>query len=307
MIQINAALVKELRDKTGAGMMDCKKALTETDGDLETAVDWLRAKGLAAATKRAGRVAAEGLVAIATEGTKGAMVEVNSETDFVARNDTFQALVRAVAETALARGGDVEALKAARHPAGGTIGEQITEAVATIGENIQLRRAAVLEVKVGWVANYVHNAVVPGLGKIGVLVALESEADGDALAALGKQLAMHIAASQPASVGVDDLDPELVEREKTVLTEQARESGRPEEIIQKMIEGRMRKFYQEVVLLEQTYAIDGESKVVMVIEQAAKETGSAIEIAGFARFTLGEGIEKEATDFAAEVAAQAQG
>ena len=307
MIQITAALVKELRDKTGAGMMDCKKALTENDGDLETAVDWLRSKGFAAAAKRSGRVAAEGLVAIATEGNRGAMVEVNSETDFVARNDTFQALVRSVAEIALASGGDVEALKAATHPAGGTVGEQITEVVAAIGENIQLRRAAALEVKAGLVANYVHNAVAPGLGKIGVLVALESEADGDALAALGKQLAMHIAASQPASVGVDDLDPELVEREKTVLTGQARESGRPEEIIQKMIEGRMRKFYQEVVLLEQTYAIDGESKVAKVVEEAAKDAGSAIEIAGFARFTLGEGVEKEATDFAAEVAAQVQG
>lgn len=306
MAEITAALVKELREKTGAGMMDCKKALGETGGSLDEAVDWLRKKGLAAAAKKAGRVAAEGLVAVALDGLTGAVVEVNAETDFVARNDQFQALVRGVAKVALTAGADVEALKAAAYPGSGrTVAEEITHAVATIGENMTLRRVKTLQVSEGAVVPYVHNALGEGIGKIGVLVALKSAGKKDVLESLGKQIAMHIAATNPQSLSVADLDQALVEREKAVLTDQAAGSGKPAEIIAKMVEGRIRKFYQEVVLLEQTFVIDGETPVNKVLANAAKEAGAPVEIAAFARFQLGEGIEKAADDFAAEVAKMA--
>ncbi len=305
MAEITAALVKELRDKTGAGMMDCKKALTEMGGDVEQAVDWLRKKGLAAAAKKAGRVAAEGLVGIALRGTKGALVEVNAETDFVARNEDFQGFVAKVAEIALDADGDLEKIKAA--PYTGTdrsVEEQLTQMIATIGENMSLRRAASLTVQTGAVSGYMHSQVAPGLGKIGVLVALDSQAAEDKLVAFGKQLAMHVAAANPQSLSVEDLDPEALERERAVLAEQAKASGKPEEIIAKMVEGRLRKFYEEVVLLEQTYVIDGESRVRKTVEAFASEAGAPVTVGGFVRFALGEGIEKKEEDFAAEVAAQ---
>ncbi|MGQ3070373.1 MAG: translation elongation factor Ts [Ferrovibrionaceae bacterium] len=306
MAEITAALVKELREKTGAGMMDCKKALAETAGSLDEAVDWLRKKGLAAAAKKAGRVAAEGLVAVALDGLTGAVVEVNAETDFVARNDQFQALARGVAKVALTSGADVETLKAAAYPGTGrTVAEEITHAVATIGENMSLRRVKTLSVPEGAVVPYVHNSLGDGIGKIGVLVALKSAGKKDVLEGLGKQIAMHIAATNPQSLSVADLDQSLVEREKSVLTDQAAGSGKPAEIIAKMVEGRIRKFYQEVVLLEQTFVIDGETPVNKVLANAAKEAGAPVEIAAFARFQLGEGIEKAADDFAAEVAKMA--
>ncbi|WP_169569191.1 translation elongation factor Ts [Sneathiella limimaris] len=304
MPAITASLVKELREKSGAGMMDCKKALTETDGDLDAAVDWLRTKGLATASKKSGRVAAEGLVAVSTNGTKGAIVEVNAETDFVGRNEDFQKLVSGIAEVAAEVGGDLDAIKAASFPGGSdTVEATLTNAIATIGENMNLRRAASVEVSNGVVSSYLHNAVTDGLGKIGILVALESEGDKDRLDVLGKQLAMHIAATSPESISVDDLDPELVEREKAVLSEQARESGKPEEIIEKMVQGRINKFYQEVVLLKQTFVVDGENTVEKAIELVAKEIGSPIKLTQMVRFAVGEGIEKEESDFAAEVAA----
>lgn len=306
MAEITAALVKELREITGAGMMDCKKALTENGGNLEASVDWLRKKGLSAAAKKAGRVAAEGLVGIAADGTKGALIEVNSETDFVARNDQFQAFVAAVSKLALTTG-DIEAIKAAKFPGESlTVAEKLTQLVATIGENMNLRRMAALSVSKGVVATYMHNAAAPNMGKIGVLVGLESAAAPDKLAALGKQLAMHVAAANPQSVTIDAVDPAQLERERAVLADQARASGKPEEIIGKMVEGRLRKYYEDVVLLEQLYAIDGESRVKQVIEKAAKELGAPIKIAGFIRMALGEGIQKEEKDFAAEVAAAAQ-
>ncbi len=313
MANITSALVKELRDKTGVGMMDCKAALTETDGDIEAATDWLRAKGLSKAAKKADRVAAEGLVGVAVEGNKAALVEVNSETDFVARNDQFQAMVREIANLAIANladatDGNLEKLAATTFPGGSVdVTAHIAEMVATIGENMNLRRAAGLTVENGVVASYVHNSVVPGLGKIGVLVALESEGDKDRLMALGKQLAMHIAAASPLALSVDELDQETVARERNVQMEQARESGKPEEIIEKMVEGRMRKYYADVVLMSQTYVIDGESRVEQVVEAAAKEIGSPIKLTGFERFALGEGVEKKEEDFAAEVAAAASG
>jgi len=304
MAEITAALVKELREASGAGMMDCKKALAENNGDVEASIDWLRKKGLAAAAKKAGRVAAEGLVGAIAEGKVGALVEVNSETDFVARNDQFQGFVSAVTRLALS-GSDIKALKAAKYPEGGvTVAEKLTNLVATIGENMNLRRAAQLSVKDGVVASYVHNAVAPGLGKIGVLVALESTGDAAKLQALGKQIAMHVAAANPQSLSIDAVDPASLERERSVLAEQARASGKPEEIIGKMVEGRLRKFYEEVVLLEQVYVIDGESRVKQVVEKAAKEIGAPVKLVGFARMALGEGIEKEEKDFASEVAAQ---
>ncbi|RCK52522.1 elongation factor Ts [Thalassospira profundimaris] len=302
---ITAALVKELRETTGAGMMDCKKALSETDGNLEAAVDWLRTKGLAAAAKKAGRVAAEGLVGVSVNGTAGAVIELNAETDFVSRNEDFQKFVSQVAALGIVANGDIEALKATAFP--GTsrnVEEQVTHMIATIGENMNLRRVASISVEKGVVASYVHASIAPDLGKIGVLVALESEADTAVLEGLGKQIAMHIAATNPASATIDDLDPELVEREKAVLTDQAKESGRPDEIIAKMIEGRIRKYYEQVVLLEQTFVIDGENQVKKVIENAAKEAGKPIALKGFIRFELGDGIEKEEKDFAAEVAEQ---
>jgi elongation factor Ts len=306
MAEITAARVKELREKTGAGMMDCKKALAETAGDLEGAVDWLRKKGLSAAAKKAGRVAAEGLVGAAVEGRTGALVEVNSETDFVARNDKFQAFVATVSKLALTSGADVEALKAAGYPGTGrTVADELTHLIATIGENLSVRRAAALAVTTGVVASYMHNALAPGLGKIGVLVALESTTAAEALLALGRQLAMHVAAANPQALDTQSVDPKALDREREVLREQARASGKAEAIIDKMVEGRLRKFYEEVVLLEQVYVIDGESRVKDVVAAAAKQLGAPIKVTGFVRFALGEGIQKDHGDFAAEVAAQA--
>jgi elongation factor Ts len=308
MAEITASLVKDLREKTGAGMMDCKKALNETQGDLEGAVDWLRKKGLAAAAKKSGRIAAEGLVAVATAGTKGAVVEVNAETDFVARNDKFQAFAAKSAELALATGGDVEALKAATYPGTShTAQDELTSLIATVGENMNLRRAVTLSVSAGVVVSYVHSAIAPGLGKIGVLVALESTGDAGKLADLGKQIAMHIAAARPDALDIADVDSSSLERERNVLAEQARASGKPENIIEKMVEGRVRKYYEEVCLLEQTYVIDGETKVRKVVENAAKDIGAPVKVTAFTRFALGEGIEKAQSDFAAEVAAAAGG
>jgi len=306
MAEITAALVKDLREKTGAGMMDCKKALNETAGDLDQAIDWLRKKGLSAAAKKAGRVAAEGLVAIAISGKSGAVVEVNAETDFVARNTQFQAMAAGIAKVALELGADTAAIEAAAFPGSGrSVKDEITHAVATIGENMTLRRAKKLSVDSGAVVGYVHGALGEGIGKLGVLVALKSAAPAEKLEAIGKQLAMHIAAANPQSVSVKELDQTVVERERSVLTEQAAGSGKPADIIAKMVEGRIRKFYQEVVLLEQTFVIDGETPVGKAVEKAAKEAGAPIEVVAFARFQLGEGIEKKADDFAAEVAKMA--
>ena len=301
MAEITAALVKDLREKTGAGMMDCKRALTETGGDMEAAVDWLRKKGLAAAAKKSGRVAAEGLVGVASAPGRAAMVEVNAETDFVARNDTFQAFVEAVAKIALQVGEDLDAIKAAPFPGSGrTVADELTQLVATIGENMNIRRARVLSVGSGVVATYVHNTLRPGLGKIGVLVAVEGTGEMAALETLGRQVGMHIAASTPEALDIDSVDPAALEREKSVLIEQARQSGRPDNIIEKMVEGRIRKFYEEVVLLEQVWVHDGESRVKAVLAKAG------VKLVGFARFKLGEGIDKpEGPDFAAEVAATA--
>ncbi len=304
MAEVTAALVKELREKTGVGMMDCKKALVENDGDIEAAVDWLRTKGLSAAEKKAGRVAAEGLIGISIEGGSGALVEVNAETDFVARNDDFQAFVQTVADLARASGSDLEALKAADYPeTGRTVEEELTHMIATIGENMSLRRVLNVTAGNGALGSYMHNALTPGLGKIGVLVALESEADAAALETLGKQIAMHVAAAKPVALNRDGLDQAVVERERDVLAEQARESGKPEEIIEKMIEGRMRKYYEEVCLLDQTFVIDGERKLETVLEDAGKEAGKPVSVSAFGLFVLGEGIEKKKEDFAAEVAA----
>ena len=305
MAEITAALVKELREKTGAGMMDCKKALAETAGALDAAVDWLRAKGLSAAAKKAGRVAADGLIGLVTAGNVGAVVEVNAETDFVARNDKFQAFVKQVAEIALKGDGKSETLKAAPFPGSGrNVDEEAANLVATIGENISVRRGARIAVDQGVVVGYVHNAAGPGIGKIGVLVALKSAGDKAKLEALCRQLAMHVAAANPQSVDVSALDKSAVERERAVLMEQVKDSGKPANIVEKMIEGRLRKFYQEVVLLEQTFVVDNETKVSKVLENAAKDAGAPVAIAGFFRFQLGEGIEKKQSDFAAEVAAQ---
>ena len=305
MAEIAAALVKQLREKTGAGMMDCKKALTETDGDMEVAVDWLRKKGLAAAAKKAGRVAAEGLIGVATAGTRGAMVEVNSETDFVARNDKFQEFVGQVARLALESGGDLESLKRVSYPGTGrNVEQELTQLIAVIGENLSLRRAALLSVDQGVVGSYVHNQVALGLGKIGVLVALESSGDQDSLSTLGKQLAMHVAAAAPMAIDSGDVDAAALERERDVLAEQARASGKPEEIIAKMVEGRLRKYYEEVCLLQQTFVIDGETKVGKVLDQAGTELGTTVKATGFCRYQLGEGIERGPDDFAGEVAAQ---
>ena len=306
-MSITAAQVKELREKSGAGMMDCKKALNETNGDLDSAVDWLRTKGLAAAAKKSGRVASEGLVAASVSDGVGALIELNSETDFVSRNNEFQNFAKTLADIALGVN-DLDALKAADFPgAGRTVEEELTQNIATIGENMSLRRMQKVSVDAGLVVPYIHNAVADGLGRIGVLVGLSSAADEASLAALGKQLAMHIAATSPASLSVDDLDPAMVQRERDVLIEQAKASGKPQDIAEKMVEGRMRKYYEEVVLLEQTFVVDGESKVNAVIEKAAKDAGSAIALTAFTQFNLGEGIEKEEADFAAEVAAQIGG
>jgi len=303
MAEVTSALVKELREKTGAGMMDCKRALTETAADMEAAVDWLRKKGLAAAAKKSSRVAAEGLVAAASSGTTGALVELNAETDFVARNETFQAAAAAIGRIALDVGGDVEAIKAAAFPGTGrTVAEELTHLIATIGENMNLRRAVRLSVGSGVVASYMHSALAPNLGKIGVLVAIESTADTSKLLELGKQIAMHVAAARPDALTVADVDPAKLARERDVLSEQARASGKPEAIIEKMVEGRIRKYYEEVVLLEQLYVVDGESKVSAIVAKAAQDLGTPVAVTAFARFQLGEGIEKEQSDFAAEVA-----
>ena len=300
MAEINAALVKDLREKTGAGMMDCKRALQENDGDIEVAIDWLRKKGLAAAAKKSGRVAAEGLIGVASAPNRAAMIEINAETDFVARNDIFQAFVQTCAQIALTVGEDIEAIKAAPFPGTGrSVAEELTHMIATIGENMSIRRARVLSVPHGMVATYVHSALKPGLGKIGVLVAVESTNELSALEILGRQVGMHVAATRPDALDTSAVDPAALEREKAVLTEQARASGKPDAIIEKMVEGRIRKYYEEVVLLEQVWVHDGKSRVKDVVKQAGAT------ITGFARFALGEGIEKPKEDFAAEVAATA--
>ena len=303
---ISAQQVMALRTATGAGMMDCKKALTDVGGDMEAAVDWLRKKGLAQAQKKAGRTTAERLVATVAEGTRGAVVEVNAETDFVARNETFQTFVANVARLALDCGGDLEALKQAGYPeTGRNVAEELTQLIATIGENMHLRRTQALAVDKGLVAAYTHNQVAPGLGKIGVLVALEADAPPEKLEGVGKQLAMHVAAANPQSVDTSDLDPALVERERSVLVEQARASGKPENIIEKMVEGRLRKYYEDVVLLDQIFVVDGESRVREVVKSLSEALGTPVKVAGFVRYQLGEGVEAEEKDFAREVAEQA--
>jgi len=300
MADVTPGQVKELRDRTGAGFGDCKKALTEAGGDMEQAVDWLRKKGLAAAAKKAGRVAAEGLIGIVSEPRRAAMVEVNAETDFVARNDAFQDFVRQVATVALAVGDDIEAIKAAPYPGTGrNVGDELTQLVATIGENMNIRRAKVLSVKQGAVASYVHNTLKPGLGKIGVLVAVDGESEIAVLETLGRQVGMHVAASRPEALDINEVDPAALEREKSVLSEQARASGKSDAIIARMVDGRIKKYYEEVVLLEQVWVHDGESRVRAVVQKAGAK------LAGFARFQLGEGIQKNTGDFAAEVAAAA--
>jgi len=305
MAEITAASVKELRERTGAGMMDCKKALAETNGEMEAAIDWLRAKGLSAAAKKAGRTAAEGLVGVTVEGNRGAVVEVNSETDFVAKNEIFQDFVRNVAKLVLEHGTDVEALAAAQYPEGGTVQEKLTDNIAKIGENQSLRRAAVLEVNQGAVVSYVHNQVAPGLGKIGVLVALESAAPVETLTQLGKQIAMHVAAAHPQALDADSLDPALIERERSIAMEKAKESGKPQDIVEKMVEGGLAKFRKEHSLLSQLFVMDNKTPVAEVVASAAKDAGTDIDLKGFVRFQLGEGIEKKQDDFAAEVAAAA--
>lgn len=305
MAEITAAAVKELRERSGAGMMDCKKALTENGGDMEAAMDWLRTKGLAAAAKKSSRTAAEGLVGVAVAGTKGAAVEVNSETDFVAKNDQFQSFVREVTAIALESGDDIEALKGQAMPSGKTVEEALTNNVATIGENQSLRRAKRLEVSKGAVIPYVHNAASPGLGKIGVLVALESDAGVDVLEPLGKQLAMHIAAAFPLALDETGLDQDVLERERQIATEKAAESGKPADIIAKMVEGSVKKFAKENALLSQPIVMDGKTPVADVVAKAAKDAGTTIVLKDYVRFQLGEGIEKEESDFAAEVAATA--
>ena len=305
MVEVTATLVKELRDKSGAGMMDCKKALNETNGNLEEAIDWLRTKGLAADEKKAGRTASEGLVSVVSIGNKGAILEVNSETDFVARNQEFQSFVRNITDLAIVAK-DIESLKSTPYPdQDRSVEEQLTHLIATIGENMSVRRMSVLSVKSGIIATYMHNAVSDGLGKIGVTVAIESAASVDDLRTIGKNLAMHIAAAAPQALSRSDLKPEIVERERQILSDQARESGKPEEIIEKMVEGRIRKYYEEVCLLDQTYVVDGERKIKHVLETFSEEIGSPLNIAAFERFSLGEGIEKEKEDYASEVASLA--
>jgi len=308
MAEITAALVKELREKSGAGMMDCKKALAENNGDIEAAIDWLRAKGISKADKKSGRTAAEGLVGIASAGHKAVVVELNSETDFVARNDAFQDLVRGIASVALSTDGTVDAIAAATYPASGKpVADTIKDAIATIGENMTLRRAAKLEVEHGVVATYVHNAAGDGIGKLGVLVALKSVGDKEVLTSLGRQIAMHVAATNPLAVRAEEVDAAVAERERNVFIEQSRESGKPEAIIEKMVEGRMRKFFEEVALLSQAFVINPDVTVGQAVKDAEKLAGAAIEVTGIARLLLGDGVEKEASDFAAEVAAVAKG
>jgi elongation factor Ts len=300
MAVITAALVKDLREKTGAGMMDCKKALAETDGNMEDAIDWLRKKGLSAAAKKSGRIAAEGLVGVASAPLRAAMVEVNAETDFVARNEAFQAFVETMAHIVLAVGDDLDTIKATAFPGTGrTVAEELTHMVATIGENMNLRRAKVLTVNNGVVASYVHQMLRPGLGKIGVIAAIEGAGELAALETLGRQIGMHVAAARPEVLDINEVTPEALARERAVLFEQARASGKPDAIIEKMVDGRIRKYYEEVVLLEQIWVHDNESRVRAVVKK------SGVALTGFARFALGEGIEKPKDDFAAEVAATA--
>ncbi len=301
---ISAAQVKELRELTGAGMMDCKAALAATDGHMEEAVDWLRAKGIAKADKKAGRTAAEGLIGVDAGVREAVVVEVNSETDFVARNAAFQEIVRNVAKVALAFGGETEVVANAKYPGSDkTVNETIKDAVGTIGENMSFRRSAKLSVAHGAVATYVHNAVADNLGKLGVLVAIETTGNADAAKAFARQVAMHVAATNPLALTAEEVDPAAVTREKAIFSEQARESGKPEAIIEKMVEGRMRKFYEEVVLLKQAFVINPDLTVEKALKEAEKDIGAPAKITGFLRFALGEGIEKETTDFAAEVAA----
>ena len=304
---ITAGMVKDLREKTGAGMMDCKGALAETNGDIEAAIDLLRKKGLAKAAKKGGRIAADGLIGLAASGAKGAIVEVNSETDFVARGDGFQAFVREVSKLALKADGDLDRLLASAFPGGGTVAEALTNLIAKLGENMSIRRSAGLSVSPGVVASYIHNATGPDLGKIGVLVALESSGDAAKVAALGKQIAMHIAAASPIAVSPADVPADIVARERAIFTEQAKESGKPANVIEKMVEGRLRKFYEEQVLLQQTFVIDGETQVSKVLENASKDLGAKIQVKSFLRFQVGEGIDKPTTDFAEEVKRTAGG
>jgi len=303
MADITASMVKDLREKSGAGMMDCKKALNETAGDMDAAMDWLRTKGLAAAQKKSSRTAAEGLVGVAVSGTVGAAVEVNSETDFVAKNDQFQNFVREVTQVALDKGEELEAIKGAAMASGTTVQDALTNNIATIGENQSIRRARRLEVSKGAVVSYVHNAAAPGIGKIGVLVALESEAPEAALQDLGKQLAMHIAAAFPKALNEADLDEAEIERERAIATEKAAESGKPADIIAKMVEGGIAKYRKEHALVSQLFVMDGKTKISDVVAKAGKDAGSPIVLKDYVRFQLGEGIEKEQSDFAAEVAA----
>jgi elongation factor Ts len=307
MADITAAMVKELRDSTGAGMMDAKNALVENNGDMEASVDWLRKKGLSKAAKKSGRTAAEGLVAVAKSGTKAAIVEINAETDFVARNEQFQGFVRKAAETALNAASNAEELGNAPYEGGKSVQDTLTNLIATIGENMSIRRMAKLSVSKGVVATYIHNSIADNLGKIGVLVALESEGDTAKLEALGKQIAMHVAATNPAFLDTSSVSAEALERERNVLRDQALQSGKPADIVEKMLEGRIRKYYEEVCLVEQIFIMDGESKVSAVVEKAAKEIGKPVTLAAYVRFQLGEGIEKEEVDFASEVAKVSNG
>lgn len=307
MTGISAALVKQLREKTGSGMMDCKRALAETGGDLEAAQDWLRAKGIAGAEKKAGRAAAEGLVGVRVDGRRAALVEVNAETDFVARNAEFQAFVREVAEAGLDAGGDIGVLAASRLPGGATVAERAIEVSARTGENIVVRRTAAVAVERGLIGSYMHGSVVAGLGRIGTLVSVATDGDPAGLEECAKQLAMHVAAARPQAVRRDDLDPAAIERERAVLVEQARESGRPDNIVEKMVDGRMRKFYGEVVLTEQVWVIDNKTKVRDALAEAAKEAGVGAELSGLACLVLGEGVEKRESNLAAEVAGTLKG
>ncbi|HVY18461.1 MAG TPA: translation elongation factor Ts [Bauldia sp.] len=303
---VSATMVKELREKTGAGMMDCKAALTETKGDVEAAIDWLRAKGLSRAAKKAGRVAAEGLVAVAAQGKHAVVIELNSETDFVARNPEFQQLASGIAQATLGTdGSSVEAVLAATLAGGVKVEDAIKNAIATIGENMSLRRVASISVKEGAVASYVHSAIAPGLGKIGVIVGLESSGNAEKLTQIGKQVAMHVAAASPLAVRPEEIDPAVVQRERAVFAEQARESGKPEAIIEKMVDGRLRKFYEEVVLLTQAFVVDTEKTVEAALKAAEANVGAPIKVTKFVAFRLGEGVEKAESDFAAEVAAAA--
>lgn len=307
-MSISAAQVKQLRDMSGAGMMDCKAALTETGGDIDAAVDWLRAKGIAKADKKAGRTAAEGLIGVASDGNSAVVVEVNSETDFVARNDAFQEIVRNVASAALGTDGTTDAVASTGYPGGEkSVTETIKDAVGTIGENLSFRRSQKLLVDKGSVAVYVHNSVSEGLGKIGVLVAIETDGDAAAANAIARQVAMHVAAANPLALTAEDVDPAAAEREKAIFVEQARESGKPDNIIEKMVEGRMRKFYEEVVLLKQAFVVNPDLTVEQAVKEAEKDIGAPAAITGFVRFALGEGIERGESDFAAEVAAAAGG